>query len=130
VPEWSRRARGFPAYAALRSLGRRGAAELIERCSALAASIAAGLAEEDGVAILNEVCLNQVLARFDDDDARTREVVARVQQDGVAWLGASVWQGRAVMRISVSSHATTVDDARRTVEAILSAYRVTSRRSR
>jgi glutamate/tyrosine decarboxylase-like PLP-dependent enzyme len=125
VPEWSRRARGFPAYAALRSLGRRGAAELIERCSAIASSIAAGLAEGPGVEILNEVCLNQVLVRFGDDDAQTRAVVARVQEDGVVWLGASVWQGHAVMRISVSSHATTEDDARRTVGAILSAWRAT-----
>ena len=125
VPEWSRRARGFPAYAALRSLGRRGAADLIERCCALAASLAAGLAEEPGVEILNEVCLNQVLVRFGDDDGATRAVVARVQEDGVAWLGGSVWQGRAVMRISVSSHATTEDDARRTVAAIRAAWRAT-----
>jgi glutamate/tyrosine decarboxylase-like PLP-dependent enzyme len=125
VPEWSRRARGFPAYAALRSLGREGAAALIERCSELASSMAAALAREPGVEILNEVCLNQVLVRFADDDARTRAVVARVQQDGVAWLGGSVWQGRGVMRISVSSHATGEGDARRTVDAILSAYRAT-----
>ncbi len=125
VPEWSRRARGFPAYAALRSLGRRGAAELIERCCALASSIAAGLAAEPGVEVLNEVCLNQVLVRFGDDDARTRAVVTRVQEDGVVWLGGSVWQGRGVMRISVSSHATTEDDARRAVDAIVAAWRAT-----
>jgi glutamate/tyrosine decarboxylase-like PLP-dependent enzyme len=123
VPEWSRRARGFPAYAALRSLGRRGVAELVERCCALASSMAAGLAQEPGIEVVNEVCLNQVLVRFGDDDALTRAVVARVQQDGVAWLGGSVWQGRAVMRISVSSHATTEEDARRSVEAILAAWR-------
>jgi glutamate/tyrosine decarboxylase-like PLP-dependent enzyme len=125
VPEWSRRARGFPAYAALRSLGRRGAAELIERCCAYAAAMAGSLGAEDGVEVLNEVCLNQVLVRFGDDDARTRAVIQRVQQDGVAWLGGTVWQGRAAMRIAVSSHATTEQDARLTVEAILSAWRAT-----
>jgi glutamate/tyrosine decarboxylase-like PLP-dependent enzyme len=122
VPEWSRRARGFPAYAALRSLGRAGVVELIEGCCAHARTIAGLVAAEDGVEVLNEVCLNQVLVRFGDDDTRTRAVIARVQQDGVAWLGGSVWQGRAVMRISVSSHATTDEDARRTAAAILAAF--------
>jgi glutamate/tyrosine decarboxylase-like PLP-dependent enzyme len=123
VPEWSRRARGFPAYAALRSLGRRGTAELVERCCDLAASMADELARTDGVEVLNEVSLNQVLVRFGDDDAVTREVVARVQQDGTAWLGGTVWQGRGAMRIAVSSHATTQEDARLTVAAIVAAFR-------
>jgi glutamate/tyrosine decarboxylase-like PLP-dependent enzyme len=123
VPEWSRRARGFPAYAALRSLGRRGAAELVERCCALASSMAGELAAEDGVEILNEVSLNQVLVRFGDDDASTRAVVTRVQEDGTAWLGGTVWRGRAAMRISVSSHATTEHDARLGVAAIIQAWR-------
>lgn len=123
VPEWSRRARGFPAYAALRSLGRSGVTDLVERCCALASSMARQLAAEDGVEILNEVSLNQVLVRFGDDDERTRAVVRGVQEDGTAWLGGTVWQGRAAMRISVSSHATTEDDARLTVAAILAAWR-------
>ena len=123
VPEWSRRARGFPAYAALRSLGRRGTAELIERCCALAASMAEELAREPAVEVLNDVTLNQVLVRFGGDDALTREVIARVQRDGTAWLGGTVWQGRAAMRIAVSSHATTEEDARATVAAILRAWR-------
>ena len=123
VPEWSRRARGFPAYAALRSLGRAGVVELVERCCALASSMAAGLAAEDGIEVLNEVCLNQALVRFGDDDERTREVIRRVQEDGTAWLGGTTWQGRAAMRISVSSHATTEDDAHRTVAAVLAAWR-------
>jgi glutamate/tyrosine decarboxylase-like PLP-dependent enzyme len=123
VPEWSRRARGFPAYAALRSLGRRGTAELVERCCDLAAWMADELAGAEGVEVLNEVSLNQVLVRFGDDDARTREVVARVQQGGTAWLGGTVWQGRGAMRIAVSSHATTQEDARLTVAAILAAFR-------
>jgi glutamate/tyrosine decarboxylase-like PLP-dependent enzyme len=123
VPEWSRRARGFPAYAALRSLGRRGTAELVERCCDLAAWMADELARAEGVEVLNEVSLNQVLVRFGDDDARTREVVTRVQQDGTAWLGGTVWQGRGAMRIAVSNHATTQEDARLTVAAILAAFR-------
>jgi glutamate/tyrosine decarboxylase-like PLP-dependent enzyme len=123
VPEWSRRARGFPAYAALRSLGRQGTSELIERCCALAAAMAADLAQETGVEVLNDVTLNQVLVRFGGDDAVTREVIARVQADGTAWLGGTVWQGRAAMRIAVSSHATTEEDARATVAAILRAWR-------
>ncbi|MDX6527089.1 MAG: hypothetical protein QOI43_2600 [Gaiellales bacterium] len=123
VPEWSRRARGFPAYAALRSLGRKGTAELIERCCALAASMAEALAREPAVEVLNDVTLNQVLVRFGGDDALTREVIARVQRDGTAWLGGTVWQGRAAMRIAVSSHATTEQDARETVAAILRAWR-------
>jgi glutamate/tyrosine decarboxylase-like PLP-dependent enzyme len=126
VPEWSRRARGFPVYAALRSLGRAGIAELVEGCCAHAASMARALAAADGVEVLNEVCLNQVLVRFGGDDERTREVIRRVQEDGTAWLGGTTWQGRAAMRIAVSSHATTADDASRTVAAILAAWRATT----
>jgi glutamate/tyrosine decarboxylase-like PLP-dependent enzyme len=125
VPEWSRRARGFPAWAALRSRGRRGMAALIEGCCARAAEIAHGVAAEDGIEVLNDVVLNQVLLRFDGDDERTRAVIARVQADNEIWLGGSVWQGRAVMRVSVSSHATTEQDARRAAAAIVAAYRAT-----
>jgi glutamate/tyrosine decarboxylase-like PLP-dependent enzyme len=125
VPEWSRRARGFPAWAALRSRGRRGMASLIEDCCARAAEIAHGAAAEDGIEVLNDVVLNQALLRFDDDDERTRAVIARVQADNEIWLGGSVWQGRAVMRVSVSSHATTPRDARRAAAAIVAAYRAT-----
>jgi glutamate/tyrosine decarboxylase-like PLP-dependent enzyme len=130
VPEWSGCARGFPAYAALRSLGRSGVAALVERCCALASSMAEQLAEEDGVEILNEVCLNQVLVRFGADDVLTRAVVTGLQEDGTAWLGGTVWQGRAAMRIAVSSHATTEEDARLTVAAILAAWRSVSGRVR
>jgi glutamate/tyrosine decarboxylase-like PLP-dependent enzyme len=123
VPEWSRRARGFAAYAALRSLGRTGVVELVERGCDLAASMAEELARADGVEVLNEVCLNQVLVRFGDDDEGTSEVIRRVQEGGTAWLGGTTWQGRGAMRIAVSSHATTDDDARRTVAAVLAAWR-------
>jgi glutamate/tyrosine decarboxylase-like PLP-dependent enzyme len=126
VPEFSRRARGFPVYAALRSLGRRGVAEMIERCCRLARRMAEGLGRGPGIRILNEVVLNQVLVRFEppaggDADAFTRAVIARVQRDGTAWLGGSRWRDQEVMRISVSNWSTTEADADASVEAILAA---------
>jgi glutamate/tyrosine decarboxylase-like PLP-dependent enzyme len=124
VPELSRRARGFTVYAALRSLGRRGVAALVERCCARARQMAGLLAAADGVAILNEVALNQVLVRCTpagggDADAFTREVIRRVQADGTCWLGGTTWNGGAAMRISVSHWATSVDDVARSAAAIL-----------
>ncbi len=119
VPEFSRRGRGLAVYAALRSLGRDGVRDLIERSCRLARRMADQLSAAAGVLILNEVVLNQVLVRFGDDDALTREVVRRVQEDGTCWLSGSVWQGRAVMRISVSNWSTTEVDADLSTEAIL-----------
>jgi glutamate/tyrosine decarboxylase-like PLP-dependent enzyme len=126
VPEFSRRARGFTVYAALRSLGRRGVSEMVERCCRLARRMAARLQEGPGVRILNEVALNQVLVRFEtprggDVDAFTRRVIGRVQQEGITWLGGSRWRDQEVMRISVSNWSTTEADADRSVDAILSA---------
>jgi glutamate/tyrosine decarboxylase-like PLP-dependent enzyme len=126
VPEFSRRARGFTVWAALRSLGRRGIAEMVERCCALARRFATRLGGEPGVEILNDVVLNQVLVRFQppaggDADAFTREVIARVQADGTCWLGGTTWHGMAAMRISVSSWSTTEEDVDRSAEAILKA---------
>jgi glutamate/tyrosine decarboxylase-like PLP-dependent enzyme len=121
VPESSRRARGFAVYAALRSLGRRGVADLVGRCCDQARLFADLLGAEEGVEILNDVVLNQVLVRFGDDDETTREVVRRVQEDGTCWLGGTEWQGRTAMRISVSSFRTTRGDVERSVEAILRA---------
>ena len=122
--EWtldsSRRARGFPLYAAIRSLGREGVQALVERCCALAARIAGRLRGTDGVEILNDVVLNQVLVRFGDDE-RTRAVIAAVQADGTAWMGGTTWHGVAAMRISVSNWSTTETDADRTADAILRA---------
>jgi len=123
VPESSRRARGFTAYAALRSLGSRAVADLVRRCCALAVRMASALGREPGVAILNDVVLNQVLVRFGDDDELTRDVIRRVQEDGTCWLGGSIWQGKALMRISVSNWSTTEADADLSVEAILRCYR-------
>ena len=122
VPEMSRRARGFPVYAALRSLGRRGLARMIERNCDVAAYMARQLASHSGVRILNDVPLNQVLARFGDDDAVTKDVIARVQRDGTLWAGGTVWHGLGAMRISVSGWATSRVDADRSVAAILHAF--------
>jgi len=123
TPEFSRRARAFPVWAAIRSLGRSGVAELVERCCAHARRFADQLGGQPGVEVCNEVVLNQVLVRFPDPagdgDARTREVVRRVQEDGTCWLSGSTWQGRAVMRISVSNWSTTTEDVDRSVAAIL-----------
>ncbi len=118
VPELSRRARGFPVYAALRSLGRSGIVELVERCCGLARRFAEALSIEPGVAVLNDVVLNQVLVRFDDADERTRDVVRRLQEDGIAWFGGGTWHGRAVMRISVSNWWTRQGDVDLSIDAI------------
>ena len=124
-PEASRRARGFPVYAAIRSLGRSGVAELVDRCCTHARRFAEALAQEPTIEVLNEVVLNQVLVRFldavGDHDARTRAVVKAVQDDGTCWLGGTIWQGKAAMRISVSNWSTTTEDIDRSVEAILRA---------
>jgi glutamate/tyrosine decarboxylase-like PLP-dependent enzyme len=119
VLDSSRRARGFILYAAIRSLGRDGVRALVERCCTLARRMADRLSRADGIEILNDVVLNQVLVRFDDSDERTRAVIAAVQADGTAWMGGTTWQGRAAMRISVSNWSTTEADADRTVDAIL-----------
>jgi glutamate/tyrosine decarboxylase-like PLP-dependent enzyme len=129
TPEFSRRARGFTVWTALRSLGRSGVAEMVERCCALARRMADRLRGEPGVEILNDVVLNQVLVRFgnpdepDESDERTKEVIRRVQEDGTCWLGGSQWRGKAVMRISVSNWSTTEADIDLAAEAILRAWR-------
>ena len=123
VLDSSRRARGFGLYATLRSLGRDGVRALVERCCELARQMAARLSAESGIDVLNDVVLNQVLVRFDDDDATTNEVIRRVQEDGTAWMGGTVWQGRAAMRISVSNWSTSAADIDRTADAILRAFR-------
>jgi glutamate/tyrosine decarboxylase-like PLP-dependent enzyme len=120
-PEFSRRARGFPIYAAIRALGRDGIAGMVERCCDHAARFAELLGAEPDVEILNEVVLNQVLVRFGNDDELTRATVAAVQEDGICWLSGTVWQGQAAMRISVSSWRTTEDDVERSAGAILEA---------
>ncbi len=130
VPESSRRARGLAIYAALRSLGRKGVAAMIERNCALARRMAERLAAAPGVDILNDVVLNQVLVRFSPGDgadaaaadALTRDVIARVQAEGTCWLGGTTWHGMDSMRVSVSNWSTTEADIDRSAEAILGCY--------
>jgi glutamate/tyrosine decarboxylase-like PLP-dependent enzyme len=119
TPEMSRRARGIEVWAALRSLGRSGLAEMIDRCCRHAARFAEGLAAA-GYEILNEVPLNQVMVSFGTPQ-KTQQVIRAVQQDGTCWCGGTVWQGRTAMRISVSSWATTEADVEKSLEAILRA---------
>ena len=125
-PEFSRRARGFPIYAAIRALGREGIAAMVERCCDHARSFAELLGAQPGVDVLNDVVLNQVLVRFGDDDAITQATVNGVQADGTCWLSGTHWQGRGAMRISVSNWQTTDQDVERSVAAILEAAEVAS----
>ena len=117
VPESSRRARGFATWAALRSLGRSGVAELVERCCRLARRFAERLDALDGVEVVNEVVLNQVLVRVGDGDVTDR-VERRVQEDGTCWLGATTWRGERLLRVSVSNWSTSEADVDVSVAAI------------
>jgi glutamate/tyrosine decarboxylase-like PLP-dependent enzyme len=127
VPEFSRRARSVPVYATLRTLGRDGVEALVANGCARAKQIAALLAAEAGIRILNDVVLNQVLVRFADDDDTTRRVVTGVQDEGTCWLSGTVWHGLAAMRISVSNWATSEDDAARSAAAIVRVFRAIAR---
>jgi glutamate/tyrosine decarboxylase-like PLP-dependent enzyme len=124
TPEFSRRARGFAVYAAIRELGRSGIAAMVENSCDRARQFAQLLAE-GGATILNDVVLNQVLVRFGDGES-TRETIARVQQDGTCWLSGTDWFGEHAMRISVSNWRTTEDDVERSAAAILAAAAVTA----
>jgi glutamate/tyrosine decarboxylase-like PLP-dependent enzyme len=119
TPDFSRRARGVEVWAALRQLGRKGLADLIERTCRHARRFAAGLTAA-GYTVLNDVALNQVLVSFGQAE-RTREVIRRIQNEGTCWCGGTVWQGQTAMRISVSSWATTEEDVERSLAAILRA---------
>jgi glutamate/tyrosine decarboxylase-like PLP-dependent enzyme len=119
TPESSRRARAAPVYAALRSLGRRGVADLVERCCARARQAAAQLAACEHVEVLNEVVLNQVLFRVRDVD--TARLLARVQDEGVCWIGGTTWDARPAVRLSVSNWRTGEDDIERAVTSITDA---------
>jgi glutamate/tyrosine decarboxylase-like PLP-dependent enzyme len=122
-PEFSRRARGIPVYAALRALGRDGVADLVDRGCVRARQFAATLVAEPGVRILNDVVLNQVLVRFGDDDALTRAVIDGVQQDGTCWASGTTWHDMAAMRISVSNWATSEADVAVSADAMLRVFR-------
>ena len=103
----------------MRSLGREGLADLVERSCRHASRFASGLCDA-GYAILNDVVINQVLVSFGDPET-TRQVIAGVQADGTCWIGGTVWQGHTAMRISVCSWATTEADVDLSVAAMLRA---------
>ncbi len=116
TPESSRRGRAFTVYAALRSLGRDGVADLVDRCCTLATRFAADIERLPGCELLNDVVINQVLFRFEDDES-TLAILDAVQRSGEAWMGGTAWDGRAAIRVSVSSWRTTEADIDRTVGA-------------
>ena len=123
VPESSRRARVIPLYALIRTLGRDGIADMIRRNVALAKRMADRLSRLAGVRILNTVTLNQVLVRFEgtrhrDADSITQMVMSEIQKEGTCWAGGAVWQGKHVMRISISNWSTTEADIDRSAAAI------------
>ncbi len=109
VPEFSRRARGFAVYAALRSLGRSGLRELVERTCECAHRFAEGIVSLPGVELLNEVVLNQVLFRFPSDE-ETEDVLRRVQEAGDVWMSGTTWDGRRAIRLSVSNWQTSEEE--------------------
>jgi glutamate/tyrosine decarboxylase-like PLP-dependent enzyme len=128
VPELSRRARGTPVWAMIRTLGRQGIAGLIEHHCACARRMAELLGAEPGVRILNEVVINQVAVSFGEGDAAQRKaateaVIAAVQADGTCFAGGASWHGEWILRLSVSSAATTMDDVEISAAAIIAAWR-------
>jgi glutamate/tyrosine decarboxylase-like PLP-dependent enzyme len=117
-PEWSRRARAVPVYAAIRSLGRAGIADLVDRCCAHAARLVAGIGALPGAEVLAEPRINQGLVRFGDDDRRTDEVIERVQAGGETWFGGTTWNGVRAMRVSVLNWQTSDEDVERAIAAV------------
>ncbi|MHB1138168.1 MAG: pyridoxal phosphate-dependent decarboxylase family protein [Microthrixaceae bacterium] len=125
TPDFSRRARGIALFAALRSLGRQGLEELIDRCCANARRMGAGLQKVDGAEVLNRIAYNQVLVGF-SDDARTAAVIEHLQRGGECWVAGTHWHDRDAMRISITGYRTTAADVDRTVEAIRDALAATA----
>lgn len=121
TPQSSQRARAFDAWAALRTLGRNGLAELVDRCSDHAQRFAVGL-RAAGIEVLNDVVINQVLVGF-PNDAATDRVIDHIQRSGECWCGGTMWRGHKAMRISVSSWATTEADVERSLATIVAAVR-------
>ena len=131
-PEWSRRARGVPVYAALRELGRSGVEDLVDRCCAHCADIVSGIGALPGVEIVSEPTLNQGLLRFsrkgaspEDNDDYTDCVIHEINETGETFFSGTTWQGRRAMRVSVVNWRTSEDDVRRAVAAatrVLSHY--------
>ena len=129
VPELSRRARGFATWAMIRHLGRAGIEALVDDASDAAASIAQALAREPGIAIGNDVLLNQVIVRFGADwpaeqaDNLTKRTIGALQREGALFAGGAIWRGRQVLRLSVTNYQTNTAQAAEAVEAIVRAYR-------
>ena len=121
-PEWSRRGRGFPLYAAFRALGRSGIAGIVERCSGYTARLVNEIGALPGAEIASAPVINQGLVRFVSKDGEhdkfTDRVIRRIQEAGVAWFGGSTWRGMRVMRISVCNWRTTDDDITRSIESV------------
>lgn len=117
VPELSRRARGVPVWAALRSIGRSGVVELVEGLARHARGIADGVRGIPGATVLNDVVFTQVCVAFESDE-RTRAVIARLLADGTTWMSGSRWHGRDIIRVSVSNWSTDEEDVRRSVDAV------------
>jgi glutamate/tyrosine decarboxylase-like PLP-dependent enzyme len=126
VPESSRRARCFPAWAAIRELGRVGIAAMIDRCCDLATRFAETLADHPEVEVLNDVVINQVMVRVGDSDERTKAWIAAVQAEGTCWAGPTTWHGKVAMRLSVSNWSTTTDDIDRSAAAMISCIDATT----
>ena len=133
VPELSRRARGFATWAMLKHLGRDGVAALIDQCCASARLAAELLGREPGIAILNEVTLNQLIIRFaadspdEEGDTMTRKTIEKIQADGLIFAGGAKWHGRDVLRLSVTNFQTTSDQAELAAESIIAAFRSVGR---
>jgi glutamate/tyrosine decarboxylase-like PLP-dependent enzyme len=129
TPELSRRARGTPVWAIIKALGRSGIDEMVERHCRVARQMAGALAAEPGIAIENDVVLNQVAVRFgaDLDDAKgdrlTKAVIDRIQADRLCFAGGAEWRGRQIMRISVTSFETDEEDGKISVGAMIAAHR-------
>jgi len=122
TPEWSRRARGFSTYAALRELGRTGVAGMIDRCCTHARAIVEGIGALKGAEILWTPIINQGMVRFldprgEDHDRRTEEVMAAINRSGEAFFTGTTWRGMRAMRVSVSNWRTSESDVRRAIEA-------------
>jgi glutamate/tyrosine decarboxylase-like PLP-dependent enzyme len=128
VPELSRRARGIPVWAALRSLGRGGTVALIEGLAANAQALAAGLSSIGGVEVLNDVVFTQVSVSFGSDE-RTRAVTQVLIDDGAVWMSGSEWAGRAVLRISVSNWSTDAADVAMSIDAVREAVALIDHRA-
>ena len=121
-PEWSRWARGFAVYAALRSLGRKGVADLVNRCCAYARQLLMGIDALPGAEVLVEPKVNQGLVRFlaadGDHDTRTDQIIEKIRGRGVAWFGGTNWNGRRAMRVCVYNWRTSEEDVVQAIESV------------